>query len=83
MGYVMETLCSLTGARKEEEFEKGLGLLKGNTAWTTGTWNFGNGDLRPWNGIQNVPGDVRRLSEYLVRQVQNKYRVSLSVEHGA
>ena len=74
MGWVMDTLCSLMGAWKEEEFEKGLGLLKENTAWTAGTWNFGNGDQRPWNGIQNVPGDVRRLSEYLVRVVQKNYR---------
>jgi hypothetical protein len=45
---------------------RGLRLLKGNTAWSDGEWEFGN-ERRRWNGLQNVPSDVRQLTLYLVQ----------------
>jgi hypothetical protein len=27
------------------------------TAWTSGTWDFGEGNQRPWNGLPFVPRD--------------------------
>ena len=66
MGFVMETLFSMRGARTAEEFASGLEPLRGNVAWTSGNWNFSTDDVRKWNSIQNVPRDIRQLSQYLV-----------------
>src|SRR3546814_4264703 len=35
LGYVMEVLALLDGARRWEEFAKGLGCLPGRTAWAS------------------------------------------------
>ena len=66
LGYVMDFLNGVTGATTREEFANGLRLLKGNTAWCEGEWQFGD-ERRRWNGLQNVPADIRQLSLYLVQ----------------
>lgn len=70
LGYVMEVLATLDGARSWEEFAKGLGCLADRTAWTAGEWDFGGGDVRHWKAIQNVNRDVTTLAQYLVRIVR-------------
>src|SRR5690606_8401494 len=52
MGHVMEILAMLDGARKVEEFMAGLAPLRGRTAWRSGSWDFGGGDVRHWKAIQ-------------------------------
>lgn len=69
MGYVMEDLHSATGATDRDEFARGLRLLKGRTAWSEGEWTFGQ-ERRRWNGLQNVPADVRQLSMHLVQELR-------------
>ncbi len=69
MGYVMEELQASTGAVTREEFANGLRLLKGRTAWSEGEWVFGE-ERRRWNGLQNVPADVRQLSMHLVQELR-------------
>jgi DGQHR domain-containing protein len=69
MGYVMEELHSSTGAEDRESFARGLKLLRGHTAWSEGEWRFGS-EVRRWNGIQNVPADVRQLTMYLVQELK-------------
>ena len=69
MGYVMETLNSITNAMDREGFAAGLRPLVGRTSWTKGNWDFGS-ESRSWNSIQNVPRDVRQLSMYLVQVVK-------------
>lgn len=66
MGYVMEALHVMTGATDRDQFADGLRLLRGKTAWTEGEWTFG-GERRRWNGLQNVPSDIRQLSLHLVQ----------------
>lgn len=66
LGYVMEVLALLDGAREPEEFAKGLGCLAGRTAWTSGEWNFGGGDRRYWKAIQNVNRDIVTLAQHLI-----------------
>ncbi|WP_316234535.1 DGQHR domain-containing protein DpdB [Bradyrhizobium sp. SZCCHNR1020] len=66
LGYVMDFLNGTTGAVSRDEFARGLQLLKGKTAWSDGEWQFGN-ERRRWNGLQNVPADVRQLTLYLVQ----------------
>src|SRR3546814_2616899 len=66
LGYVMEVLALLDGARRWEDFAKGLGCLAGRTAWASGEWDFGDGDRRHWKAIQNVHRDIITLAQYLI-----------------
>lgn len=68
MGYVMEELAS-RGASDRDYFARGLMLLRGRTAWSDGEWTFGE-ERRRWNGLQNVPADVRQLSLHLVQELR-------------
>ena len=70
LGYVMDYLNGVTGAETREDFARGLRLLKGKTAWSEGEWEFG-AERRRWNGLQNVPADVRQLSLYLLQIIKN------------
>lgn len=74
LGYVMEVLAMLDGARTWEEFAKGLACLKGRTAWTSGEWNFGDGDRRHWKAVQNVNRDIVTLAQHLISIVRADVR---------
>ncbi len=71
LGYVMDFLNGVTGAATRDEFANGLRLLKGKTAWCEGEWEFGV-ERRRWNGLQNVPADIRQLSLYLVQVLKRR-----------
>ncbi|MBS4019580.1 MAG: DGQHR domain-containing protein [Dechloromonas sp.] len=71
LGFVMDYLNSVTGAATRDEFAAGLRLLKGRTAWTAGEWDFGD-EKRRWNGLQNVPADIRQLSFYLMQVLKRR-----------
>lgn len=68
VGYVMEELAA-HGAEERDAFARGLRLLKGRTAWCEGEWQFAE-ERRRWNGLQNVPADVRQLSLHLVQELR-------------
>jgi len=70
MGYVMETLFSMYGAKTEDAFVAGLKPLIGKVAWTSGVWDFAHDDIRKWNSIQNVPRDIRQLSQHLISTIR-------------
>lgn len=74
MGYVMEVLALLDGARKWDQFSVGLECLVGRTAWTSGQWDFGSGDVRHWRAIQNVNRDIVTLAQYLLTIVRADIR---------
>jgi len=73
MGDVMEVLAQRADARSVEDFQAGLECLKGQTAWTSGEWNF-DGEVRRWNSLQNVNRDVALLKHYLVGIVKADLR---------
>lgn len=75
LGYVMETLALLDGARAWDEFAKGLGCLVGRTAWTMGEWRFSGGDTRHWKALQNVNRDIVRLAAYLLAAVREDIKL--------
>jgi hypothetical protein len=52
-----------------DDFARGLRRLRGRTAWSSGEWAFGE-ERRRWNGLQNVPADIRQLSIYLVQELK-------------
>ncbi len=66
----MDYLNAVTGAETRDEFARGLRLLKGKTAWSSGEWHFRD-ERRRWNGLQNVPADVRQLTFYLLEVIKN------------
>lgn len=74
LGYVMEVLALLNGAREPEAFAKGLGCLVGRTAWTEGEWDFGGGDKRHWKAVQNVNRDIVLLAQHLIGIVRADIR---------
>jgi hypothetical protein len=71
MGYVMEHLYSVESARTAEDFIRGIARLSGSVAWTQGSWEFSENDVRPWNSLQNVPRDYMQLANHLLRVLRN------------
>ena len=74
LGYVMEVLAMLDGARDWEAFAKGLSCLSGRTAWTQGEWDFGGTDKRHWKAIQNINRDIIMIAQYLIGIVRHDMR---------
>jgi DGQHR domain-containing protein len=70
MGYAMEHIHATQRAIDVSDFEPTLQTLKGTSAWTSGTWEFGEGNRRPWNSLQFVPRDYMELSQFLIRQLK-------------
>jgi DGQHR domain-containing protein len=70
LGYVMEVLALLDAAQTTEEFARGLSSLQGETAWTSGEWDFGNEDKRHWKAVQNVNRDIVMLAQHLITIVR-------------
>lgn len=73
MGYVMEALVVSTDANERQDFVAGLQAIKSKTAWSSGEWVIGS-ERRRWNGLQNVPADVRQLAFYLVGELNRAQR---------
>ncbi|RYF54218.1 MAG: DGQHR domain-containing protein [Comamonadaceae bacterium] len=71
MGYVMDALTDgiPTQGLVDLGLPEALRSLSMHCAWTSGTWNFGEDQVRRWNGIQNTPSDVRLLTGHLLRVV--------------
>ncbi|PSM32391.1 DGQHR domain-containing protein DpdB [Haliangium sp. UPWRP_2] len=71
MGLVMDAIAERHRARRlvdEEAFTKDLLALADVCRWTDGYWDFGPGQQRKWNEIQNTPKDIQLLSNYLLVQ---------------
>ena len=66
LGYVMDLLAELDEARDEADFVRGLEALVGRTAWTSGEWQFANGERRHWRAIQNINRDIVLLAQHLI-----------------
>jgi len=76
MGLVMDAIADRHRAKRipdEATFVKDLNPLRDICRWTDGKWNFGPGQQRKWNEIQNTSKDIQLLSNYL--RVQYKVLV--------
>ncbi|WP_374788854.1 DGQHR domain-containing protein DpdB [Brucella oryzae] len=74
LGYVMEILVLLDGARTFDDFARGIACLVDKSAWTSGEWNFAENDKRHWKSVQNVNRDIVTLAQYLVGIVRADVR---------
>ncbi|HYV04857.1 MAG TPA: DGQHR domain-containing protein DpdB [Blastocatellia bacterium] len=75
MGYVMDAIADRyrRDTVTREMFRADLEPLVEVCSWTGGYWDFGGGDIRKWNEVQNTSKDVNRLANLLL--VQYKQRV--------
>lgn len=80
LGFVMELLVGRDGAQTREEFARGLGPLVGRTAWTSGSWQFSNAELVPWNKLENTHRQIMALAQHLVSIVRSDSRREFKLE---
>jgi len=69
MGRLMDTISNRyrdAGVPKEEMFRQDLLPLRQVCRWTEGYWEFGPGDRRKWNELQNTSRDILTLSRFLI-----------------
>jgi hypothetical protein len=69
LGYVMDYAWIAESARTRAAFAKVLKRLEGSTAWMSGSWAFPE-EQRPWNRLQNKSGDIRLLTDFLLRTLK-------------
>jgi DGQHR domain-containing protein len=51
----------------QEDFAHEIRRISDQCAWTEGFWQFGGADQRRWNELQNIPRDIKALSDHLLR----------------
>jgi len=75
MGYVMDAIADRYRSQTltADLFLQDLEPLVEICSWTHGYWDFGGGDIRKWNEVQNTSKDVFRLANLLL--VEYKRRV--------
>ncbi len=75
MGCVMDAIADRYRfeTMTPEMFEQDLEPLVDVCSWTHGYWDFGGGDIRKWNEVQNTSKDVFRLANLLL--IEYKRRV--------
>jgi len=76
LGYLMEQIiCQTNGASDLDTFAAALRLVAPKCNWTDGWWEFGDGERRRWNEIQNLGRDAALLSGHLVRTFKSSIEV--------
>ncbi|PNG50451.1 MULTISPECIES: DGQHR domain-containing protein DpdB [unclassified Variovorax] len=74
LGFAMDYLHGVEGARTRQQFRAGLERIANECAWTHGSWRFSVDDVRPWNQVQNAGRDVSILANHLVRSLKETGR---------
>jgi DGQHR domain-containing protein len=75
LGYIMDLLTADIGTSDPSLvnlIDDSLQLLAPTTAWTDGVWHLSPGDERRWNGLQNTPNDVRKLTNLFVQIIRQQ-----------
>lgn len=79
LGYVMDNLTEDRTAKDfidEPWYYDAFLQLRRVSAWTEGAWRFTETDQPRWNSLQNTPNDVRRLTNFLLRNLPSTRRRS-------
>ena len=69
LGFLMDAMLESHHRRLTEPSKRFVSDLAGLAQWckwTEGNWDFGPGQQRKWNDIQNTSHDIRLLSNYLL-----------------
>jgi DGQHR domain-containing protein len=75
LGFLMDAIADRYRHAKSlgaSHFEKDLRPLQRMCRWTDGYWNFGPGQQRKWNELQNTSKDIELLSNYLLVNYKGK-----------
>jgi DGQHR domain-containing protein len=84
MGFIMDAIAERsrdTSALSNERFAQNLKPLRHVCCWTEGYWNFGPGQEKKWNEIQNTSRDIKLLSNYLMIQYKALVRYQQANVH--
>jgi DGQHR domain-containing protein len=76
LGFLMDAISDRlrqSGIPTRAQFRGDLAPLKAACRWSDGFWDFGPGQQRRWNELQNTHKDIQLLANYLL--VQYKARV--------
>ncbi|HLM46537.1 MAG TPA: tRNA-guanine transglycosylase DpdA, partial [Myxococcaceae bacterium] len=71
MGFIMDAITDRlhdTHIPTVMQYEEDLQPLKEICHWTAGYWDFGGGQQRKWNELQNTSKDIELLANYLIAQ---------------
>jgi DGQHR domain-containing protein len=71
MGYLMDAIADryrAKGIPSVEQFTLDLEPLKPFCSWTDGYWDFGSGNQRRWNEVQNTSKDIQMVANFLLIQ---------------
>ncbi|MCY1073967.1 DGQHR domain-containing protein DpdB [Archangium lansingense] len=74
MGFIMDTISDRlhdTHIPTVMHYEADLQPLKELCRWTAGHWDFGGGQQRKWNELQNTSKDIELLANHLIAQYKN------------
>lgn len=88
LGYIMDLLTADIDSSQQsfvDVIDDSLELLAPFTAWTDGFWRISHGDERRWNGLQNTPNDVRKLTNLFIqvlRQPDGTGQLAIDIRPG-
>ena len=71
LGFLMDAIADRYRAKgfpSKNQFAKDLEALEPVCRWSEGHWDFGPGQQRKWNEIQNTSKDIQLLSNFLSLQ---------------
>jgi DGQHR domain-containing protein len=75
MGFIMDAISDRlhdTHIPTVMQYEADLQPLKEICHWTAGYWDFGSGQQRKWNELQNTSKDIELLANYLIGQYKSR-----------
>jgi DGQHR domain-containing protein len=74
MGHVMDAIADRYRGQTVTSgmFRQDIEPLVEICSWTSRHWNFGGGDIRKWNELQNTSRDVGRLANLLLVEYKQK-----------
>ncbi len=74
LGFVMDAISDRhrrAMVPAKVQYVKDLDPLRAVCRWSDGYWDFGAGQQRKWNEIQNTTKDIQLLSQYLLTQYKS------------
>jgi DGQHR domain-containing protein len=75
MGFLMDSISDRHRKRhvlNRRFFQREISLLASDCKWTAGEWLLGPSRRMQWNEIQNLPGHIQLLSNFLLTNYRNK-----------
>jgi len=86
MGFIMDAITDRYIRQHmptRDQFVENLEPLRDICRWTSGYWDFGQGNQRKWNEIQNTSKDIKLLANFLMIYYRSRVwnRPAETLEH--